>query len=325
MPHLKTSSYPGPPFFQFNGHLQTILPAFRKIAVRYERERLELPDGDFLDLDWVDRGSRRLAVLSHGLEGSTHRPYMKGMAHRFARGGWDVLAWNCRSCSEEMNRNPRLYHHGDIGDIHQVILHALRTKDYAEVSLIGFSMGGSILLKYLGVHAATLPDPIRNGVAFSSPCNLEASAASLEQPGNRVYRRRFLRALEAKLRAKARQFPGLMDIEKLAEVRVWRDFDDFFSAPLNGFADAGEFYRQASAENFMPAIRVPVLLVNAGNDPILPPACTPVHLCAGHRSIYLETPSRGGHVGFAVPGRRYNWMELRAWEFANSSAPAPAV
>lgn len=317
MPYLRSSTYPGPPFFQFNGHLQTILPAFRKINVPYERERIDLPDGDFLDLDWLDQGSRRLVILSHGLEGNSSRPYIKGMARRFAQGNWDVLAWNCRSCSEELNRNPRLYHHGDIEDIHQVILHALRTKDYREICLIGFSMGGSILLKYLGVHAAELAEPIRGGIAFSSPCNLGASAAALESRSNLFYRRRFLRALEAKLRAKEQQFPGILDIHKFEEVRVWRDFDEFFSAPLNGFDCAEDFYYQASAENFMAQIRVPVLLVNAWNDPILPPACTPVSLCAQHPTIVLETPEQGGHVGFSVPGQVYNWMETRAWEFVN--------
>lgn len=319
MPYLPSTTYPGPPFFQFNGHLQTILPAFRRIEVSYERERINLDDGDFLDLDWLDKGSRHLVVLSHGLEGNSSRPYIKGMAHRFAEAGWDVLAWNCRSCSEELNRNPRLYHHGEIGDIHRVIQHALRTKDYMDITLIGFSMGGSILLKYLGVHADQLAEPVRRGIAFSSPCNLGASAASLEHRGNVFYRRRFLRALETKIRAKEQQFPGLVDISKFEEVKAWRDFDEYFSAPLNGFDSAEEFYRQASAENFMPQIRVPVLLVNAWNDPIIPPACTPIDLCEKHPSIFLETPDKGGHVGFSVPGQTYNWMETRAWEFVSEN------
>lgn len=319
MPYLRSTSYPGPPFFQFNGHLQTILPAFRRIEIAYERERIELEDGDFLDLDWLDNGSRQLVILSHGLEGNSSRPYIKGMARRFADAGCDVLAWNCRSCSEELNRNPCLYHHGEIEDIHQVIRHALRTRDYTDITLIGFSMGGSILLKYLGVNAGELLDPIRRGIAFSSPCNLAASAASLEDRNNIFYRRRFMRALENKLKAKEQQFPGLLDINNFEKVKVWRDFDEFFSAPLNGFDSAEEFYYQASAENFMSQIRVPVLLVNAWNDPILPPACTPVALCEQHSSIFLETPDQGGHVGFSVLGQTYNWMETRAWEFVSDN------
>lgn len=318
MPYLETSSYPGPPVFQFNGHLQTILPALRKIPLDFYRERLELPDGDFLDLDWLTTGSKRLVVLSHGLEGNSHRPYIKGMARRFAHEGWDVLAWNCRSCSGEMNRAPRLYHHGDIGDLDQVLQQVLRAGNYEDITLIGFSMGGSILLKYLGVHAGELSPAIRRGIAFSSPCNLAASAASLDLPGNGFYRRRFLRALELKLRAKEKQFPGLLDVDKFSEIRIWKDFDEHFSAPLNGFRSAAEFYHQASAENFMPAIRIPVLLVNAWNDPILPPACTPVGLCRQHPTIVLETPRRGGHVGFDVAGRSSNWMETRALEFVRN-------
>lgn len=317
MPHLRSSSYPGPPLIQFNGHLQTILPAFRKVDIPYSRERLELSDGDFVDLDWLRSGSSQLVILSHGLEGNSDRPYIKGMAQRFAQDKWDVLAWNCRSCSGELNRNPRLYHHGDIEDIDEVIRYAISTGNYREVVLIGFSMGGSILLKYLGVHGSSLLPEISKGIAFSSPCNLKASARALEKPGNRIYRRRFLRALETKLRAKEEQFPGLIDVGKFEQVRKWRHFDEYFSAPLNGFSTADEFYQQASAENFMADIKVPVLLVNAWNDPILPRACTPVKLCAKLPNIFLETPRRGGHVGFAVPGRHFNWMEERAWQFAN--------
>lgn len=319
MPYLQSTSYPGPPFFQFNGHLQTILPAFRRVDLTYERERIELEDGDFLDLDWIDNRSEQLVILCHGLEGNSNRPYIKGMARRFSDEGWDVLAWNCRSCSEELNRNPRLYHHGEIGDIHRVIQHALRTRDYADITLIGFSMGGSILLKYLGVHAGDLPEPVSRGIAFSAPCNLAASAASLEERYNVFYRNRFLRALETKLRAKEQQFPGIIDVSKFELISSWRDFDEFFSAPLNGFDSADEFYQEASAENFMAAIKVPVLLVNAWNDPIIPPACTPVELCEQHPSIFLETPDKGGHVGFSMLGKAYNWMETRAWEFVHEN------
>ncbi|MDZ4681050.1 MAG: alpha/beta hydrolase, partial [Saprospiraceae bacterium] len=121
MPVLHHSTYPGPPFLQFNGHLETMAPMLRRVEVAYERERLELSDGDFVDLDWVDRGSRKLVLLTHGLEGGSDRPYMKGMARYFADCGWDALAWNCRSCSGEMNRLLHLYHHGEIGDISEVI------------------------------------------------------------------------------------------------------------------------------------------------------------------------------------------------------------
>lgn len=322
MPYLNRSTYPGPPFYQFNGHLQTILASFRQVDQPYERERIHLPDGDFLDLDWVDNGSRQLVLLTHGLEGSTDRYYMKGMARIFAEQEWDVLAWNCRSCSGEMNCRPRLYHHGEIEDIAAVIEHALRTKDYTDITLIGFSMGGSITLKYLGSRADDLPEAVRRGIAFSTPCNIEASAQALEHPSNWFYRQRFMKSLRNKVEAKVAQFPDIVDLGAFERVRVWRDFDEHFSAPMNGFSCADEFYYQASAENFMNDIQVPVLLVNAWNDPILPPACTPVELCKRHPSIYLETPDAGGHVGFSLSRREYAWSELRSWEFVQAQRRA---
>ena len=134
MPVLQSSTYPRPPRYQFNGHLQTILPALlRQVHAPYEREQLLLPDGDTLHLDWIERGSRQLVILTHGLEGNSDRPYMKGMARFFSEQGWDVLAWNCRTCTGEMNKQLRLYNHGDIEDIGAVIAHALRTKDYENI------------------------------------------------------------------------------------------------------------------------------------------------------------------------------------------------
>jgi len=319
MPIIQRSSYPRPPRHQFNGHLQTILPALlRRIEVVYERERIDLPDGDFLDLDWIDRGARRLLILSHGLEGNSDRHYIRGTARLFADRDWDVLAWNCRSCSGEMNRTFRLYHHGDTEDIGQVVQHALRTKHYEKIALVGYSMGGSMTLKYLGVKGKELPAPVCRGVAFSTPCDLEASARTLDVPANRFYRNRFLKNLRRKIERKARDYPGLLDLSAFDRIECWRDFDEHFSAPLNNYADAAEFYRQSSAVNFMDGIKVPALIVNAQNDPILQPSCSPVGLAARHPKVFLETPALGGHVGFSLPRRRHTWSESRALEFCSN-------
>lgn len=318
MPLLKRSSYPGAPFYQRNGHWQTILPAvLRKVRnVSYERERLELADGDFLDLDWLDQGAQRLVILCHGLEGNSQRHYILGMAQAFQGEHWDVLAWNCRSCSGEMNRTLRLYSHGEIGDFTTVVEYALMRKNYREVALVGFSMGGSIIMKYLGTLGEAVPAPISKAVAFSAPCDLKASAASLELPENAFFKRRFFRSLSTKIQFKAAQFPGKIDVTKLAEVRTWRDFDEWFSAPMSGLRSADEFYAYGSSQNYIAGIRIPTLLVNAKNDPILPPACSPTGLATNHPYFYLEMPNTGGHVGFAWSGHwgRY-WSEHRALEF----------
>lgn len=315
---LIPSAYSGPPAYQYNGHLQTIMPSLTRsvTGVIYERERLTLSDGDFVDLDWIERGHHRLVILTHGLEGDSNRQYIRGTAKLFALHQYDVLAWNCRSCSGEMNKAFRLYNHGEIGDLNEVITHALGQKQYGEVILVGYSMGGNITLKYLGVHGHQLPDVIKAGVAISAPADLGASAGLLDRPSNRFYRNRFMKKLVAKISHKANCFPGKLDMRKLREVKQWRDFDEFFSAPVNSYRDAEDFYRQASAVNYMPGIRVPTLLLNAQNDPLLSPECSPGWLAENHPHIYLETPITGGHVGFQVARDAYTYSERRALSFA---------
>ncbi len=316
MPVLHLSTYRRSPLLR-NGHIESIYPAlFRKVnGFQYERERLELPDDDFVDLDWLDYSSLKLILLTHGLEGDSSRQYVRGMARLFSEKKWDVLAWNCRSCSGEMNRRQRMYHHGEIGDIGEVIGHALNQKDYETIVMAGFSMGGNITMKYLGVHGKEVPPPIRAAVAFSSPTDLRAGAEMLDHRSNFVYRDRFMRYLKVKMEKKSAQYPGVVDLEKFKEIKVWRDFDEFFSAPLNGFSSADDFYEKASAKNFMPGIRIPTLLVQAKNDPILPAACYPIELCRAHPHVFLETPAHGGHCGFWRPGEQYAWSERRAWAF----------
>jgi hypothetical protein len=321
MPLVEQSSFPGPPPWQYNGHLQTLAPGlFRRVkGVDYQRERIDTPDGDFLDLDWIRRGYRRVLILTHGLEGNSSRQYIRGAAKLFSRNQWDVLAWNCRSCSGEMNRAFRMYHHGDVEDIGTVIGHANRTGQYDTVALMGFSMGANITLKYLGVHGEQAPAPVRAAVAFSAPCDLRSGAEVLDRWDNTLYYRRFLRALIQKIRIKNEQFPGRLDLSKLRQVRRWRDFDEYFSAPICGYRDAADFYRQASAKNFLEGIRIPTLLVNAGNDPILTPECMPVDTARSHPYFHLEITPQGGHCGFQTRGGgEFAWAERRALEFISS-------
>ncbi len=319
---LLSSSYPGPPFWQTNGHLQTIAPGLlrRVHGVSYTRERIHTADGDFLDLDWIRNGASRLVVLTHGLEGSSSRQYILGMAKLFSQNGWDVLAWNCRSCSGEMNRSFRMYHHGDIEDIGAVVQHALSDGKYRQMALAGFSMGANITLKYLGVHGNQLPAELRAAAVFSAPCDLESGADVLDRWDNALYRRRFLRALIKKIRHKDEHFPGRLPMERLSDLRRWRDFDEWFSAPICGYRDAPDFYRNASAKNFIPGIAIPTLLANAWNDPILTPACMPVEIARNHDSFYLELTREGGHCGFMRPRDEYSWAERRALAFCSDFA-----
>ncbi|MEM7575463.1 MAG: alpha/beta fold hydrolase [Bacteroidota bacterium] len=314
---ISASSYPGPPRYQWGGHLQTILPNIRRSQpLEYQRERLELADGDFLDLDWLATPAQdRLVILSHGLEGDSSRPYMVEAARFFFSQGYAVLAWHSRSCSGEMNRNPVLYSHGQSQDLAAVVEYAVAKQPYQSIDLIGYSMGGNLTGKYLGLAGSGLPQVVRCGVAFSAPCWIEHSVDALERPGNWLYKRKFYRSLRAKAEQKEAQFPGLIDLAALDKFKVWRDFDRIVSAPLNGFETAEEFYAYASAANFMGGTQVPLLLVNALNDPIIPVACTPVELGRGHPLIHIEQPSQGGHVGFSRSQGRGSWMNERALAF----------
>jgi len=289
----------------------------RKVEGEYSRERLELSDGDFIDLDWMSKQRDQLVIITHGLEGNSERHYSKGVAQYFHQRGWDSLAWNCRGCSGEMNRLPRFYHHGATDDLAAVIDHAIQKK-YSQISLVGFSMGGSMSLKYLGERKGQVPAQIKSAVAYSVPCDLGSSARELDKPNKRFYLNRFLKKLENKIKAKSFKFPDLISAEGFDKVKTFRDFDNRYTAPLHGFADADDFYSGASSGPYISSIQIPTLIVNALNDPFLPEACYPFDVVKDHRYVHLETPIRGGHVGFSLYGKTKNWMEIRAFEFLNS-------
>jgi len=314
-----SSAYTNPPFYLFTGHLETVVPSmFRKIEGEYQRERLELTDGDFLDLDWMRGKSDKLVIISHGLEGNSERHYSKGTAHYFYDRGWDALAWNCRGCSGEMNRLPRFYHHGATEDIAAVIDHAIQKK-YTEIVLVGFSMGGSMTLKYLGERKHKVATQIKSAAVFSVPCDLGASARELDKPEKKFYLNRFLKKLEKKIKEKSIRFPELISAEGFEKIKTFREFDNRYTAPLHGFADADDFYARASAGQYIPFIRIPTLILNALNDPFLPAECYPYDIAKTHNHVHLETPARGGHVGFSLAGKAESWMEVRAFEFINAS------
>ncbi len=321
MPVIEHSTHRPSRLFN-SGHWQTIWPALwpPPAAPPPEPERIPTEDGDFLDLDWRRSGNRRVAVISHGLEGSSRAGYVRGMAAALLHAGWDVLAWSFRGCGRDPNLLPILYHSGKTDDLRQVIARAAR--DYSGLGLVGFSLGGNLTLKYLGEAPDAVEPGIAAAVTFSVPCDLEAAARRLAQPSNRLYNQRFLRSLRGKVREKARQFPERIDTRDLRRVRTFRAFDDRYTAPLHGFRDAVDYWKQCGSRQFLPAIHVPTLLVNARNDPFLAPECFPFREAEDNPAFYLETPPGGGHVGFAsFPPRGPRWSERRAVEFLNTVKP----
>ena len=312
MPLLESSFRP--PWYLRNAHLQTILAALLpRPQIASQREPLRLRDGDEVDLDWMRWGNSRLAVLSHGLEGSSGAGYIRGLAACLRREGWDVLAWNYRGCSGRPNRLLRTYHSGESGDLREVIAHAAR--GYKAIALIGFSLGGNITLKYLGEAP---PHPkVKAAVAFSTPVDLTSSAVALDSRwDNRIYLRRFLKSLIEKVETKAQFFPGELNVTGARQLRNFRDFDNRFTAPMHGFTNSTDYWSRASSRPLLSAISVPTLLVNAKDDSFLGEACYPVAEARRSTFLHLETPAQGGHLGFmdrlSHPCR---WHERRALEF----------
>ncbi|MBD3290059.1 alpha/beta fold hydrolase [candidate division KSB1 bacterium] len=307
-----------PPLLLRNGHLQSIYPSlFRKLdAGFYRRQRIETPDEDFLDLDWSRRGNERLAIISHGLEGNSHRAYVVGMAKALNTNGWDVLAWNYRSCSGEPNRLLRSYHNGVTDDLHLVIEHALNSYSYPMIALIGFSMGGNLTLLYLGQQAAAVRSALKAAAVFSVPCDLKSSSAELAKFKNRIYMKRFLNMLHQKIKAKMELMPDDINDDDFHHIKNFKDFDDRYTAPIHGFKNAEDYWRKCSSRQFIPSIKIPTLIISAQNDPFLGAECFPTEEAARNDNIRLEIPAHGGHVGFVEFNRqKLYWSEKRAVQF----------
>ncbi len=319
MPLIPESGY-RPNLIYRRAHLSTILPTLlrRPPSLDLTRERIELADGDFLDIDRCGPRAGRTALLCHGLEGNSRRNYMLGMCDALRAAGWSCVLMNFRSCSGEPNRRVRSYHAGATDDLRAVIDH-IELDQPPEIALVGFSMGGNLILKYLGEDPAAVHPRLRAAVAFSVPVNLGSSCREISRPHNRVYSRRFLRKLARKIRRKALDHPGRVDASQLRGVKDLWEFDERFTAPLHGFANATDYYEKCSALRYLSAIARPTLLVNAANDPFLDPECYPVAVAESSVWLTLEIPKWGGHTGFRAPGRY--WSEQRAVEFIAATPP----
>ena len=289
-----------PPLPLRGGHRQTVYPTlFRPCpAVSYHRERIIIPDGDFLDLDWSAPGSDRLILICHGLESSSNAKYVRGMVRALNGIGWDALAMNFRGCSGEPNRLPRSYHSGATEDVIAALEHVVETRPYRRIVLLGFSLGGNVVLKLAGERPPILNERVDAVVGISVPCDLEAGARQLETAYNALYQWRFVRELKEKVLAKCELFPGQFCREDVLAVRSVREFDEVYTAPVHGFANAADYYRRCSCKPQLQQVSVPSLIINAADDPFLPEECYPRQESAANPLLTLLVPPSGGHVGF---------------------------
>ena len=308
-----------PPFWTKKSFVSTVFSGLvRQVkGLEQNRERLELEDGDFIDLDWsyANKPSHRLIILLHGLEGHAQRPYVTGPAKLFNNYGVDACAVNFRGCSGETNRLFRSYHSGATEDLEAVISHILEKDIYKEVYIKGISLGANMALKYAG-ERDELPKELKAIIAVSAPCSLKGSCDELLSLKNKHYAIRFLDHLKKKLKPKLSQFPENMSIADFNSIKSLIDFDHVYTSKAHGFLDANDYYDKASSLQFLPNIKVPSLIINALNDSFLSAACYPVKEAKHNPKVYLEMPKYGGHVGFIDKNNIY-YNENRALQFVN--------
>ncbi len=307
------------PWWCRNRHLQTFWgPILRRGGLPLRRERVELDDGDFVDLDWLDGpAGSPLVLLLHGLEGSVRSHYVVGMLREAAARSWRGVALSFRSCSGELNRLPRFYHSGDTGDLDAVVTRLTRREPEVRLGVVGVSIGGNVLLKWLGEREVDVPKQLRAAAALCVPFDLTACAQVLDQGFARaVYTANFLRTMKRKVVLKARAHPGFVDVAAAHRARTFAEYDRVVTAPLSGFADERDYWTRASSLPYLGRIRARTLVINARDDPFVPPASLPDPAALPPAVQLVVTPG-GGHVGFVDSPRpgRSSWAERRAIDF----------
>ena len=310
-----------PPWWYRGRHLQTLwgplLRRGRSPALR--RERVETPDGDFVDLDWLagrDRGAP-LVVILHGLEGSFRSHYVSGLLRELAEAGWRGLVVNFRSCGGEVNRSRRMYHSGDTEDLEFIISRLTAREPDLRLGLVGVSLGGNVALKWLAERGEDAPAQVAGAVAISTPFNLAACAAALDRGLNRtLYTVNFLSTMKIKLDKKAKIYEGVLDLPAARKAKTFAEYDRLVTAPLGGFANERDYWARSSSGPLLTQIRRPTLLINALNDPFIPAVTLPRAVIAKSRWLEAAFVAEGGHAGFlaGASGKR-SWAEARAVAF----------
>lgn len=286
-------------------HMQTLWPyLFRRISrVELKRERIELPDGDFLDLDWTKNNDGPIVLILHGLEGSSNSKYARGLLNAVHAHGWRGVVMHFRGCSGEPNRLPRSYHSGETGDLAYVVELLRRREPGTPLFVVGFSLGGNVLLKWLGENGNRAS--INAAVAVSVPFLLAESAKRLEQGFSQLYQWGLMRSMRSSVAEKRKQMKLPLKIEDLSALKTFRDFDEHVTAPLHGFAGADDYYRRSSSRQYLRKIQIPTLIVQSRDDPFMTEAVIPQDDELSS-AIDFEVYDNGGHVGFV--GEGWPWV-----------------
>ena len=301
-----------------DGHSQTLWPLLikpRPLPLR--RERWTTPDGDFVDVDWLDGDpGAPLLVLFHGLEGSSRSHYAISTARACRQRGWRLALPHFRGCSGELNRRPRAYHSGDSHEIDWLLERLQAGNQGRPVHAAGISLGGNALLKWAGEQGIAAARRVTGVAAICPPLDLAACGHALARGFNRLYTRHFLHTLKQRAQARLERFPDLFDGARMRAAHNLWQFDDAVTGPIHGFAGADDYWQKSSARPWLAHLRVPTLTVNPKNDPFLPASHLPTPAEASP-CVRLEQPDQGGHVGFVggnFPGR-LDWLPQRLLHF----------
>jgi uncharacterized protein len=316
--YLNAAPYSAP-FWLPGGDLQTIFAATLNPVpnVDYRRERWELPDGDFVDADWVDNDPENhsaspIVVLFHGLEGNSQSAYARSLMSAVKAKGWRGMVIHFRGCSGEPNRLPRVYYAGDAPEIELLLSRVRSHAPVVPIYAVGVSLGGNALLKWLGEKGDKAADVIDKAIAVSAPIDLAASADALDKGLNRlIYTPMFVDSMRPKALEMTQRFPGLLSEEKIMAARTIHDIDNAVTAVLYGATDAEDYYAKNASKPWLPSIRLPTLILNAKNDPFIPASSLPTADQVS-ASVTLEYPETGGHAGFP---RDNNWFATHLLEF----------
>ena len=306
-------------WFYKNTHVNTILASIaRNIPkLEYERERFELPDGDFIDLDWLkENNSQKLVIVLSGLEGNSQKRYMRGAMSLFSKNGYHVVALNHRSCSGEDNRLLGTYHTGFTTDLRFLVERLTQEKKYDEIILVGYSLGGNVVLKYAGEESAYINPTIKKVIGISVPTELGTSSKFFERYYNYVYMQKFFLTLKPKAKVKAQKFPGAFNLQKVLAAKAFTDFDEHFTAPTHGFKNAIDYYTQSSSLPYLEKINIPTLLIIAKDDTFVSPESYPIELASKSKSFHFISPETGGHCGFMPQDKNKSiWVEREILKF----------
>lgn len=283
-----------------NPHVNTLYKFFaNKEKPTYERKRIATWDNDFIDLDFLLSDSFSAVLLIHGLEGSSESSYMASTANYLKDHGYDVISMNLRSCSGIDNNILKTYHAGKTDDVEFVVNYLIENYNYNNIVLCGFSLGGNLILKYLGEFSETIPSSVKGGIAVSVPIDLTSAQAELSKLKNKIYMKEFLRTLKSKVLLKAEKFPDFNPDKKLiVKASTFRDFEEIYTAPVFGFDGPEDYWKKASSKPYLSKINQKALLINAKDDSFLSLDCYPYEIAENSENFYLMTPKYGGHVGF---------------------------